>query len=220
MPRFVFCKRLCKAEPSDWSPLAMEPIAQLHINYITERVEMGTSTGKQKMDNNERNQGLRVRGHGLTIETQNPKSQKPPRPNPNQVTTSSKTRLTSWNPRSKILSPSQALNHLTVKPKVGKSIFGLWAVTKISWAPHHIASCGWATYHSWLGLSLITFLSFITGWAAPRAITWLGQPYLAGLPLWLAGPPLELARLMLELDGTHKLGWATCTPGWANHTLG
>ena len=59
MPRFVFCDCVCNtvswAQCRDWSPLAMEPIAQLHINYITERVEIGTSTGKQEMDNNKRN---------------------------------------------------------------------------------------------------------------------------------------------------------------------
>ena len=59
----------------------------------------------------------------------------------------------------------------------------------------HIA--GWATHPQLFSLLLLAGL--------------LLEPtlYLAGLPLWLAGPPLELARLMLELDGTPNLWWAT-----------
>ena len=43
--------------------------------------------------------------------------------------------------------------------------------------------------YSLLGLSPTTFLSFITGWAAPRVNTWLGQPLITVGPYAWVGHP-------------------------------
>ena len=61
-------------------------------------------------------------------------------------------------PESKVQNPKSkpSPKSLKVKPTVGKSIFGLWAVIKISWVTHHIAGC--ATHPQLFSLLLLAGL--------------------------------------------------------------
>ena len=71
------------------------------------------------------------------------------------------------------------------------------------WATHHIA--GWAMPVASCAIHPITFLSFIAGWAAPKAYTYT----------WPHGRATPIHSWVTLGWANHPLGWATPILGWA-----